>query len=59
MNLIVQAIPKRQHQLAGQGSTRHAAHKLDRSDSQNGNYIEAEMVKAFLDSVEYRARFGP
>jgi hypothetical protein len=24
-----------------------------------GDYIKAEMVKAFLDSVEYRRRFGP
>ena len=23
-----------------------------------GNYIRAEMVKAFIDSVEYRNRFG-
>jgi hypothetical protein len=25
----------------------------------NGDFIRAEMVKAFLDSTEYRARFGP
>ncbi len=25
----------------------------------NGNYIEAEMVKAFITSSEYRQRFGP
>lgn len=25
----------------------------------NGNYINAEMVKAFLSSIEYRKRFGP
>jgi hypothetical protein len=25
----------------------------------NGNYIEAEMVKAFITSIEYRQRFGP
>jgi len=25
----------------------------------NGNFIQAEMVKAFLDSTEYRQRFGP
>jgi hypothetical protein len=25
----------------------------------NGNYVAADMVKAFLDSQEYRARFGP
>jgi hypothetical protein len=24
----------------------------------NGNFIQAEMVKAFLDSIEYRQRFG-
>jgi hypothetical protein len=24
----------------------------------NGNYINAEMVKAFLSSIEYRKRFG-
>src|SRR5262249_16438594 len=25
----------------------------------NGNYINAEMVKAFLSSIEYRQKFGP
>ncbi|MFN2533378.1 MAG: Calx-beta domain-containing protein [Pyrinomonadaceae bacterium] len=25
----------------------------------NGNYINAEMVKAFISSIEYRQRFGP
>jgi hypothetical protein len=25
----------------------------------NGNFIQAEMVKAFISSIEYRARFGP
>jgi hypothetical protein len=25
----------------------------------NGNFIEAEMVKAFINSVEYRKRFAP
>ena len=25
----------------------------------NGNYINAEMVKAFISSGEYRGRFGP
>jgi hypothetical protein len=25
----------------------------------NGNFVQAEMVKAFLNSDEYRARFGP
>jgi len=24
----------------------------------NGNFVQAEMVKAFLDSTEYRQRFG-
>ena len=25
----------------------------------NGNYLNAEMVKAFISSGEYRNRFGP
>ena len=25
----------------------------------NGNYVNAEVVKAFLSSIEYRQRFGP
>ena len=25
----------------------------------NGNYIDAELVKAFISSSEYRQRFGP
>jgi hypothetical protein len=25
----------------------------------NGNFIQAEMVKAFITSLEYRQRFGP
>ena len=25
----------------------------------NGDFLQAEMVKAFLSSLEYRARFGP
>jgi hypothetical protein len=25
----------------------------------NGDYINAEMVKAFITSIEYRNRFGP
>jgi hypothetical protein len=32
---------------------------LNKLDTFNGNYIEAEMVKAFLSSAEYRHRFGP
>ena len=31
---------------------------LDKLEKFNGNYIEAEMVKAFITSVEYRRRFG-
>ena len=30
---------------------------LDRLERFNGNYLQAEMVKAFLDSVEDRRRF--
>jgi hypothetical protein len=29
--------------------------KLNQFD---GNYVEAEMVKAFISSIEYRQRFG-
>jgi len=25
----------------------------------NGNFVQAEMVKAFITSAEYRSRFGP
>ena len=25
----------------------------------NGNFIDAEMIKAFISSIEYRQRFGP
>ena len=32
---------------------------LNKLNQFNGNFVEAEMVKAFLDSVEYRQRFGP
>ena len=31
---------------------------LNKLDSFNGNYIQGEMVKAFLSSIEYRRRFG-
>ena len=31
---------------------------LDKLNQFNGNFVQAEMVKAFLDSVEYRQRFG-
>lgn len=32
---------------------------LSKLDQFNGNYIQAEMVKAFISSLEYRQRFGP
>jgi hypothetical protein len=32
---------------------------LSKLNQFNGNYINAEMVKAFLSSIEYRQRFGP
>jgi hypothetical protein len=32
---------------------------LNKLNSLNGNFIAAEMVKAFLSSNEYRRRFGP
>jgi hypothetical protein len=32
---------------------------LNKLNQFNGNFIEAEMVKAFLASIEYRQRFGP
>ena len=32
---------------------------LDKLNQFNGNYIQAEIVKAFLSSAEYRQRFGP
>lgn len=28
-------------------------------DQFKGNFINAEMVKAFLESIEYRRRFAP
>jgi photosystem II stability/assembly factor-like uncharacterized protein len=31
---------------------------LTKLDAFNGNYVQAEMVKAFLESTEYRKRFG-
>src|SRR2546423_4919002 len=31
---------------------------LAKLDQFNGNFIEAEMVKAFISSIEYRQRFG-
>ena len=32
---------------------------LDKLNQFNGNFVEAEMVKAFINSGEYRRRFGP
>jgi hypothetical protein len=32
---------------------------LDKLNENGGNYVQAEMVKAFLDSIEYRTRFAP
>ena len=32
---------------------------LRKLDQFNGNFVQAEMVKAFLNSTEYRQRFGP
>jgi hypothetical protein len=32
---------------------------LNKLNQFNGNYINAEMVKAFISSIEYRQRFGP
>ena len=31
---------------------------LSKLNEFKGNYIQAEMVKAFLDSTEYKQRFG-
>jgi len=32
---------------------------LDKLNQFNGNFVQAEMVKAFITSTEYRQRFGP
>ena len=32
---------------------------LNKLNKFNGNYVDAEMVKAFITSDEYRHRFGP
>jgi hypothetical protein len=32
---------------------------LDKLNSFNGNFRDAEMVKALITSTEYRQRFGP
>jgi hypothetical protein len=31
---------------------------LNKLNQFNGNYVDAEMIKAFLSSIEYRQRFG-
>jgi hypothetical protein len=33
-------------------------HWLSKLEQFGGNYVRAEMVKAFLSSIEYRKRFG-
>ena len=32
---------------------------LNKLNQFNGDYLQAEMVRAFLTSLEFRARFGP
>ena len=32
---------------------------LDKLNQFNGNFVNAEMVRAFIISTEYRQRFGP
>jgi hypothetical protein len=32
---------------------------LNKLNAFNGNFVNAEMVKAFLNASEYRQRFGP
>jgi hypothetical protein len=32
---------------------------LNKLEQFNGNFVQAEMVKAFISSIEYRHRFGP
>ncbi|HET6890898.1 MAG TPA: hypothetical protein VFH31_07330, partial [Pyrinomonadaceae bacterium] len=32
---------------------------LNKLNQFNGNFVHAEMVKAFISSIEYRQRFGP
>jgi hypothetical protein len=34
-------------------------HWLGKLQQFDGNYVNAEMVKAFLESIEYRTRFAP
>jgi hypothetical protein len=32
---------------------------LSKLNQFNGNFVQAEMVRAFIESTEYRKRFGP
>jgi hypothetical protein len=32
---------------------------LNKLNQFNGNFVQADMVKAFINSAEYRQRFGP
>jgi hypothetical protein len=32
---------------------------LNKLNNFNGDFVQAEMVKAFIESAEYRQRFGP
>jgi hypothetical protein len=32
---------------------------LNKLNAFNGNFVDSEMVKAFITSSEYRQRFGP
>jgi hypothetical protein len=32
---------------------------LQKLNQHRGNFVQAEMVKAFITSSEYRSRFGP
>ena len=34
-------------------------HWLQKLNDFNGDFVRAEMVKAFITSTEYRQRFGP
>ena len=49
------------YQLMVSGTRFNAGYNfwLNKLNSFNGNFIQAEMVKAFLLSAEYRQRFGP
>jgi hypothetical protein len=32
---------------------------LSKLNAANGNFIQSQMVEAFINSIEYRTRFGP